>query len=93
MTRAGTDVLFAAFEDGTVLRSTDNGDSWEALDYEDFGDLQAAYALAYDDEQDVLWLAVVHDEGVIKLEAWQAASTTDAAAVNGTRLRDRLVFT
>ncbi len=91
--RAGTDVLFAAFEDGTVLRSTDNGDSWEALDYEDFGDLASAHALAYDDEQDVLWLAVVHDEGVIKLEAWPAASTTDAAAVNGTRNLDELAET
>lgn len=77
-----TETLFAGWEDGTILRSTDNGSSWEEMTK--FADFSEAHAIAYDQGNDSLWAVGLDAGGDAALHGWSAAASTGGTSVDMT---------
>lgn len=83
ITRApDTTVIFCGWEDGTMLRSSDNGDTWEEMTR--WTEFETADCMTYDWGSDYLWV-VGRIAGEIAAQVWTLASTTAAASIDATR--------
>lgn len=81
---AGAGILFCGWEDGTILRSDDNGDTWDELDQAAEAFASAA-CMAYDPGNDTLWVVGKDGSDAAYCQVWKPATTTTGPAINATR--------
>ncbi len=78
----GTEILFAAWEDGTVIRSLDNGATWAEMSLA--ATFSEIHGMAYHAAQDSLWVAGKDASNAALVHGWSQAMSTSGDSFDAT---------